>query len=150
VSSNRKPEYITKDIAARRSGRSVRRLLELAANGRIRKRVIKDAGNGNRALAVFHAGDIAALARGENPPATSLQISNPVRPGAALPHGEETANPAAPRLWLTIAEAANYSGLPASFLLHMITCKKLLALDVGPRPGGRWRIARRDLEAFAG
>jgi len=147
---SRKQAYITKEIAAQRSGRSVRRLLELANRGSIRKRIVKDETNGNRALAVFHAGDIAALARGENPPATSLQISGPVGPVATLPQGEETANHAAPRLWLTIAEAADYSGLPASFLLHMITCKKLLALDVGPRPGGRWRIARRDLEAFAG
>ena len=147
---SRKQAYITKEIAAQRSGRSVRRLLELANRGSIRKRIVKDETNGNRALAVFHAGDIDALARGENPPPRALQISDPVRPVAALPQGEETANHAAPRLWLTIAEAADYSGLPASFLLHMITCKKLLALDVGPRPGGRWRIARRDLEAFAG
>jgi len=144
--SNRQTEYLTKDDAAKRSGRSVRRLLELASRGQLRKRIIRDAKNGNRALTLFHAGDIAALADGEAPHG-ALQISGPVRPIAALPQGEELAK--APRLWLTLAEAADYSGLPASYLLAQIGEKKLPALDVGVRPGGRWRISRHDLKAIS-
>jgi excisionase family DNA binding protein len=145
---NRKPAYLTKEVAAKRSGRSVRRLLELASAGRIRKQIVKDEENAGRALALFHPADIDALARGENPPPpAALQISGPMRPPAALPQGEEIAK--TPRLWLTIAEAAEYSGLPASFLTNRVAAGALPAIDVGVRPGGRWRIARRDLRAFS-
>lgn len=143
-------EYLTKEVAEKRSGRSVRRLLELAASGRIRKKVVRDPKNANRELALFHAGDIALLKLGMldqvAPPAPKqLQIAAPVRQAAAVP-----AVPAQPRLWMTIAEAAEYSGLPASFLIRLIDGGKLAALDVGPRPGGHWRIAKRDLEAIKG
>ena len=139
-------EYITKDVAAKRSGKSVRRLLELAAAGRIRKQILQDPKNGNRALTVFNAGDIAQLAK---PSTTALQISGPMRPPvAALPQPVASVIPPTQRLWLNLAEAADYSGLPASFLVQRIDAKKLPALDVGVRPGGRWRIAKRDLEGI--
>ena len=143
-------EYLNKETAARRSGRSVRRLLELAAAGRIRKQIIKDEKNSGRALAVFHAGDIAQLAKGEMPPVNgALQISRPVRHVAALPQPEiASVIPPTPRPWLTLAEAAEYTGLPESFLAKRIGEGKLPALDVGPRPGGHWRVSRRDLDAI--
>jgi excisionase family DNA binding protein len=146
-------EYITKEVAANRSGRSVRRLLELASTGRIRKQIVRDERNAGRALALFHAGDIAKLAqtaKGEIPTPGSVQIVRPVRPIAALPQGEgATVLSPNPRPWLTLAEAADYTGLPESFLLARITARKLPALDVGVRPGGRWRVARRDLDHIA-
>lgn len=143
-------EYLTKEVAEKRSGRSVRRLLELAARGLIRKKIIRDPKNANRELALFHARDIALLKLGMldqvQPPAPKqLQVAAPVRQAATAPPA-----PAAPRLWLTIAEAAEYSGLPASFLIRLIGGGKLAALDVGNRKGGRWRIAKRDLEAIKG
>jgi excisionase family DNA binding protein len=55
--------------------------------------------------------------------------------------------PAAPALkpWLTLEEAALFSGLPKSFLLTQAkTGKYKPAVDVGRRKGGRWRF-RRDL-----
>ena len=142
--------YLTKERAAKISGRSVRRLLELASAGRIRKRIIRDPGNGNREQAVFDPDDIAALAKGKIPPPTAaLQISSPGQPLAALQQ-RETASviPPTNRLWLTVAEAAEYSGLPAGFLHGLLVGGKLPALDVGHRAGGRWRIARRDLDAI--
>lgn len=144
--------YLTKEVASKRSGRSVRRLLELAAAGRIRKRIIRDPAKGNRELTLFHAGDIDLLAKGKLPPAApapsaALEISGPVRPVAALPQGEAAS--IAPRPWLTIAEAADYTGLPAAFLYRMIVDRKLPALDVGQRRGGRWRVARRDLDSIS-
>src|SRR5215471_901231 len=144
---NRESGYLTKDVAAKRSGRSVRRLLEIASRGGIRKKIIRDANNGNRALTLFHAQDIAALA--ENPKAP-LQISGPLRePPAAMQHSEN-AEQKTTRPWLTLAEAADYSGLPAGFLAELVTNGKLPALDVGVRAGGRWRVAKRDLDSIAG
>jgi excisionase family DNA binding protein len=55
-----------------------------------------------------------------------------------------------PRPWLTIDEAAAYSGLPASYLLGLIMAGELKARNVGPRPGGRWRVRKLDLDAIAG
>jgi transcriptional regulator with XRE-family HTH domain len=54
------------------------------------------------------------------------------------------------RLWLTLNEAADYSGLPAAVLLNFITLKKIQVLNVGRRRGGQWRIRRLDLDQFAG
>jgi excisionase family DNA binding protein len=55
------------------------------------------------------------------------------------------ANRAPARLWLTLAEAADYSGLPAAILVRCITDGRLSAIDVGRRRGGRWRIRKVDL-----
>jgi len=55
-----------------------------------------------------------------------------------------------PKPWLTVREAEEYSGLPARFLIELIGNGQLPAYNVGPRRGGRWRIARRDLDALPG
>lgn len=138
-------EYLTKEVAAKRSGRSVRRLLELAAAGKVRKKIVQDPRNNNRPISLFNAADIDALARGETSTAMVLQAKAPPVPFAAMP---QRAAPISDRPWLTLDEAADYSGLPASFLLGMIKRKKLPALDVGPRKGGRWRVAKRDIDAI--
>jgi excisionase family DNA binding protein len=52
--------------------------------------------------------------------------------------------------WITIDEAAEVSGLPASCIKTLIEAKQLPAIDVGPRPGGRWRVKRTDLEKLEG
>jgi excisionase family DNA binding protein len=50
------------------------------------------------------------------------------------------------RLWLTLQEAVEYSGLPAGTLLEFLHSGRLPALDVGRRRrGGRWRIRQVDL-----
>jgi excisionase family DNA binding protein len=50
------------------------------------------------------------------------------------------------RLFLTIAECAEYSGLPAAFLRKLIASGKLKAL----KTGAGWRVARVELEQLAG
>jgi len=125
----------------------VRRLLELASRGLLRKRIVRDGKNGNRALTLFNGQDIDALATQSEAPA--LLLSGPVRPLALPMPGEPKASFESPRLWLTLAEAADYSGLPATFLIQLVAEKRLPAFDVGVRPGGRWRIARRDLDGIS-
>jgi excisionase family DNA binding protein len=46
------------------------------------------------------------------------------------------------RPWLTVEEAAAYSGLPANYLLRQIEDGRLAAIDVGIRPGGRYHRNR--------
>jgi excisionase family DNA binding protein len=50
------------------------------------------------------------------------------------------------RIFLTLAEAAEFSGLPVVFLRRLMTSGKLKAL----KTGAGWRIARVELERLAG
>jgi excisionase family DNA binding protein len=50
------------------------------------------------------------------------------------------------RIFLTMAEAAEFSGLPAVFLRRLVISGKLKAL----KTGAGWRIARIELERLAG
>ena len=50
------------------------------------------------------------------------------------------------RMFLTMAECAEYSGLPAAFLRRLIESGKLKAL----KTGAGWRVARVELEKLAG
>jgi excisionase family DNA binding protein len=50
------------------------------------------------------------------------------------------------RIFLTITEAAEFSGLPDVFLRRLVTSGKLKAL----KTGAGWRIARIELEKLAG
>lgn len=151
----RQPEYLNKELASKRSGLSVRRLLELAARGQVRKRFVRDP-KSKRNIAVFDARDIVRLKDGENP-SSSLQISRSgANVDAAMPHPSnagiivlETKGPAPKPLFLTLEEAELYSGLPATHLRNLIVHQMLPACDVGVRPGGRWRIARHALDRLA-
>jgi len=147
-----KPEYLSKQIAAQRLGLSVRRVLELSSAGKIRRTREVDPATG-RENTVLLAADVARLTRnavnavnGVFPASGGAAEVRLARPNLALPPIE----PPAPRLWMTAAEAAEYSGLPASFLVHAIDTGALLALDVGVRPGGRYRIRRADIDAMEG
>jgi len=51
--------------------------------------------------------------------------------------------------WLSMPEAAAYTGLPQSALRRLMADGKLRGLDTGPRLGGRWRIKRSDLDAIS-
>jgi excisionase family DNA binding protein len=154
-------DYVTKAIAAARLGLSVRRVLELSAQGAIKRQHVTDpltrrrqtvflaadidvlaerlAQNGNYRMAIYHNG---ATGAGEAAALRPLQTVS-----AALPGPSAVLAPP-DRPWLTVGEAAAYSGLPASFLLMLIAKRCLAALDVGIRPGGRYRIARRDLDGI--
>ena len=156
--------YLTKEVAAKQSGRSVRRLLELAKEGKIRKTIIRDPANNNRELAMFDARDIAKLALiplggaefrlpglpapRPGPLATALAPAPRPQPKPVAPVIPPTAPPPL-RPWLTLDEAEAYSGLPAGFLRRLIRENRLPAFDTGPRPDGKWRIARRDLDALS-
>ena len=145
------PEYISKQIAAQMLGLSVRRVLELSQTGAIKRRQVTDPVT-KRAQTVLLARDVAkAVAaidgqkrlvayRGDGAGEVAVdRAPQPLLPAPA---------PAPIRPWLTVEEAAEYSGLPASFLLGMVDAGRLPALDVGVRAGGRYRIARRAVDAI--
>jgi len=63
-----------------------------------------------------------------------------------------SATPAFPaRLWLTLKEATDYSGLPSDVIENSIGKGDIKAMFIGKgRRGGMWRIRKVDLEAFSG
>jgi excisionase family DNA binding protein len=142
----RAPEYLSKEIVAKRLGLSVRRVLELSARGTLKRRAVVDPGT-KRKQTVFRADDVAAVIDGQKRlvayrGGADVAAAVPPLPAISAPP------PAHDRPWLTVDEAAEYSGLPASFLLQMIGDRRLAALDVGVRAGGRFRISRRAIDAI--
>ena len=49
------------------------------------------------------------------------------------------------RLFLTVAESAEFAGLPVAFMRRLIACGKLKAL----KTGAGWRVSRVELEALS-
>jgi len=126
--STRQPatDFVSKAAAAEQLGLSARRVLELAASGLITRGYMQDPVT-NRRQSAFSAADLARLVHH--------------RRGTAAPPD---------RAWLTVEEAAHYSGLPASFLISLIEERRLGAIDVGEGPpGGRYRVARCALDAIS-
>jgi len=121
-------------------------VLELSARGVLKRRTVRDPGT-KRRQTVFRADDVAAVIDGQKRLVALRAGAGEVAAPPPLP-----AIPAPPvphdRPWLTLDEAAEYSGLPASYLLQMVGDRRLAALDVGVRPGGRFRISRRAIDAI--
>jgi hypothetical protein len=138
-------EFWSKQIAAKYLNLSVRQLMEISLNGRLKRHKQFDPGT-RREAAMFLRADIEALKR-EWTPAPDSQLAI-VRPVALAP--EAAAPPAAPQHWVTLAEAAGVSGLPAAVLLRLVRDERLPAIDCGPRAGGRYRVRRDALGAIGG
>jgi hypothetical protein len=166
-------QWVSKEEAGVRLGSSdrplsPRRVLELAKEGRLTAELVRDPNSGQMVTRI-NAGSVERFIYNRNTPA-EIPDPAPRKPGevsgphassqpsrtlAALadllrdsPAAGSIAHPA--RLWLTLEESAEYSGLPASVLSGFIGDGKLSAMNVGRRRGGQWRIRRLDLEQFAG
>lgn len=170
---SKKLELLTKQVAADRLNLSVRRLQELAAAGKFTRHRRFDPET-KREVFMFDAAEVQAMADLKEynvvpaPAASDRKFvdSRPIDYRAADAAARVNAlavrerrppldeydldDAAVVRPWLTIAGAADYSGLPASYLLGLIAAGELKARNVGPRPGGRWRVAKRELDAIEG
>lgn len=135
--------YLTREIAVRVLNLSPRRLLELAKRGQLATREAVDPLSKRRQLVYLEA-DVRRLAAARASGAVA-RIPAPIPVPAPEPLPERPLRP-----WLTLAEAADYSGLPESALRSLIERGRLAALDVGRRKGGRWRIHRLDLREMRG
>ncbi len=97
---------------------------------------------------LFHAGDIARVKeegiKTQEGPAAALAPIRKLLTGALVPAAPE---PPQPKLWLSLEEAAAYSGLEARTLKRLCEEGKLVGIKEW-RSG--WKIRRASLEAFAG
>jgi hypothetical protein len=130
-----KPEVLTKDIAAARLNISVRRLMEISSEGKIRRHKVFDPTIG-RETTMFAAADVDKLIRELTP-----------APAPEFPPMPESVKP---RPWVNLETAAEITGLSARLLVGLIQAGKLAALDEHTPGHSRWRVHRRDLEAIAG
>ncbi len=159
-------QFITKEIAAEMLNLSPRRVLELAKSGKIRQEESYNPET-KRRQTVLSTEDVQKLANERQAvPGNPFLNSIPVPQLPAIIHTEMTTSripqnplvrridppqPAAlphPAQWLTLKQAAEYTGLPESALKQLIEDERLPALDVGPRPGGKWRISRGRLDTL--
>jgi len=146
----KKLELLTKQIAADRLELSIRRIIELSAAGVFTRHREFDPETKREAI-MFDAAEIEAYRRdAATKPAPGALAVRPSRLPLDDYDIDDAADTGAGRLWLTLAEAAAYSGLPASHLLAEINSGELAARDVGVRPGGHWRVRRLDLDAIEG
>ncbi len=145
-------EWLSKHDAAFRLGVSQRRIDQLLADGTLRGRKVPQPGGG-RDLTEVHSGSVerysdrkeverttgsTSLAKQLQTLSGALAVSQQPAPITQKP---------APRPWLSIAEAADYSGLPASVLRRMVENGTLGAIDVHRAGrGGRYRIRKLDLD----
>lgn len=141
----KQPELLTKQVAAARLGLSVRRVMEMSMDDKFTRHRAYDPATKREAV-MFDAAEVEEWRRSSSPVAEPAALV--VHP-KTMPESE-LASTGAGRLWLTLAEAAEYSGLPASILHAMIDAGDLAALDVGVRPGGHWRVRRLDVDAIEG
>jgi excisionase family DNA binding protein len=164
-----KPNYSTwlnKQQAADALGVSTKTIEQLAKDKKLQQAYWKRPETGAK-VSVYHPADVERLRKERSPDAppfvlppgaeeqqtstTALAVPSMERffraiAAAAAGGSESSQNRSevriAERLYLTIPEAANFSGLPQAHLRRLMKDEKLEAL----RTGAGWRIRRSDLE----
>jgi hypothetical protein len=130
--------WLTKDDAAKRLGISARQIERLAAAGKLRSRSLRLQGERSNRT-VYAEADVDAAGTPQ-----AVQLANPGNAFMELLLTRLQPQ-AAPRAWLTLEEAAEHSGLPASELKHLIRSDEIFTL--GRRRETR-RIQRASLDQF--
>ncbi len=150
--------WLTKKEAAKRLGLSESRILALGAElGKLQTRMERHP-TLHQTVTLFHEGDVERFIFERDNPSQVAKVPSkpsnlpvpvypPERAGDVLRAGWK---PVQEKPWITVVEAAEYSGLPASAIEKLIKSKELPALDCGPRPGGRYRVKRIDLDKLEG
>ena len=151
--------WLTKREVAARLGVAEKTLERMSKRSEIQQATRKRPGSPGEV--VYHPGDVERIAAEmSKPPAPFLMPADAPKtalvksePAAAPPPYQltfaamaEMLRPAdhvriTERLFLTVDEAAEYSGLPKSYIREQIAAGKF-----GMRTGGGWRIRRADLE----
>lgn len=149
--------WLTKQTAAERLNLSQSRVFAIGEAGKIKTQRVKSPSSGQW-VTLFHAGDVERVIYDrENPSRVPAKVDkleiDPLselfqKTGLMSVRGLPAVKQEVQKPWITISEAAEVSGLPASTIESLVKSKRLLALDCGPRPGGRYRIKRADLDAL--
>jgi len=167
--------WITKPDAAAAIGVSTKQIERWAQDGMLQTAKYKRP-DGGTPIRVYHPAEVEKLAKERNPDTEPFVVppEKPAGNGAGavrqplsadrflqllasamatsqtsetrlIDAPSETSQTCLP-LWLTVDQAAAYSGLPASALRFLIDKGELKARYVGVRRGGQWRICKAALE----
>lgn len=173
--SNEKPfppaGWLTRHEAAKRLKLSESRVFGMAEAGHIKTRKAKSPLS-NQTVSLFSAGDIERIAFSREQPEDAAKFGPPngtinvpatsQEPDTLTELFHKTGllsvrglpklelQPDVRKPWVTVGEAAEYTGLPFSTIMHLIKDLRLPVLDCGPRAGGRFRVKRSDLDALEG
>jgi hypothetical protein len=167
------PGWLAKEEAAELLGVGVRQLENRAAKGEIRKNPLPRQRNERAARVLYSIEDIEAIRAGkpnyygeakpEPKPEPALAVLAPAaqQPGAVTYHAspwpyeafvkmvrEFRATPPA-KPWLSLAEASEWSGLPAAWLVARAREGAAFAVNVGQGSKAHWRFNREALAAAA-
>ena len=153
--------WFTKQQAAEQIGVSTKTLEGFAALGKLQS--AKRPQIGKPPATEYHPQDVERLAKERNAgpgpylvPLTPVSASEEfAKLGRTSPTGSESLvlalnglrefiAPAPPRLFLTFKQAAEYTGLPQTYLRELVAAGKLDAI----KTGRGWRIRKRDLEGL--
>ena len=147
--------WLTKAEAAKRLGLSESRTAALGgARGPITTK--RERAASGQMVTLFHAGDLERfLFQREHPEEVSklpveTAFTDLAKTGMMSVRGLPRVEAETLKPWVTIDQAAEITGLPASDIRHAVEFGELPARDCGPRPGGKWRIKRSDLDALQG
>ena len=151
------PGWLTKATASERLGLSESRVAHMPEIQTLSSRNPAS----NQPVKLFHEGDVERiLFERQNPTQAAKVAAKPANlPVPVYPYPATAADvlaalkPAEPvkeKPWITVAEAAEYSGLPASTIEKLIARSVLPAMNCGPRPGGTFRVKRTDLDKLEG
>lgn len=149
------PDLLGKEATAKRLNMSVRRLMERSAEGMIKRHKARDPETGRPGV-MFLVADVERLSKAFD----AVQVRPAAKPIDAKFERVEPAAAPPPREplllgsgktevflhnWLTMSDAAEYSGLPARIVRSLVKSGKLHALPVGLH---RVRIRKADLDAI--
>lgn len=152
-------QWVTKDVAARMLGLGIRAIERIAEKGGLSKRK-EPTKKGYRVLYLLgeveqlkseRAAGIVRASAGEMAPVpqANLAIVNAQTEAwaAMATHMTRlgTLFPALAKAWMTLDEAAEYSGLPIALLEPLLREQTIFALGRGPKT---WRIQRASLDAY--
>lgn len=164
-------EWIPKKQALRMLAISARHLERRAAQGLVRRKVGDRRPDQTAAPVLYARSDIEALRAGK-PNRHAFVDRRPAAPekagkskavllketplarraeaslGGLFLRLAEAARAPQPRLWLTLAEAAEFSGLPRSLLRRLARAGQVAALNAGSAARPRWLVSRDALAAW--
>lgn len=140
-----KVEWITKEEAARLLDKSERTVLAMAAEGKIRSKLERDAEKRGQKVTLLHAVDVAALCD-PDVKAEAVQPRRVAIKRADLQPSAANAVPCAPWQFMTLDQAAEHVLAPRSVIEDLIQTEVLPAVDARGKVKGGWLILRRDLE----
>ena len=130
--------WITKKDAAEAVGTTVRQIERYMQRGLLRKQMAEGR---NGPVALVNAEDCRRVKHRREAGPVTVAIEKPAPLALAAP----AEAPQPPRPWLTLVEAAEFSGLPASWLKRAATSGQVEAINCGSIERPRWRFHRDSL-----